>query len=628
MANAINSLNYGNNIYTFTLPYGVCGTAADTAAKTVTVDNFSLETGATVIVKFTYANSVASPTLNVNGTGAKAIMIYGTTSASTGTTTSGWIAGAVQMFTYDGTNWVRDYWNNTTYSNASLGCGYATCGTAAATTAKAATLSSYALTTGGIVSIKFTYDVPASATLNINSKGAKNIYYRGAAITAGVIKAGDIATFVYSSQYHLIAIDRWQNDIANHIADTTKHITSTERTNWGAAYTHSQAAHAPSNAQANQNAFSNVTVGSTTIAADTTTDTLTLVAGSNITLTPDATNDKITIAATNTTYTFDGAVSTIKDSNLTANRALISNSSGKVAVSAVTSTELGYLDGVTSNIQTQLNGKAASSHSHDYLPLTGGTISGVITTTDGEVANRNVTTGGTYYYGGTGFDDGAFLGLYGKDQSNYKGQFRLKADNGENFVYLEGTPSGSLRWNGENVLTDKSNISFDNIGIIGKLPIGNGGTNASTAASARTNLGFTYGTTEPSGTPSTGEGSVYFRAGGDVVVDVGTDGIWTYRKWASGIAECWGNGQYAVDCTSAAGSLYYGSATISLPSGLFSSSTYSVVATCGTSTGSGWPVYGRTGSPSTSSFSAAFYNTASASGKVINVQMHVMGRWK
>ncbi|WP_336786961.1 hypothetical protein [Paenibacillus sp. MMO-177] len=49
-------------------------------------------------------------------------------------------------------------------------------------------------------------------------------------------------------------------------------------------------------AQANQNAFSNVKVGTTTIAADNATDTLELVAGSNITLTPDATNDKITIA--------------------------------------------------------------------------------------------------------------------------------------------------------------------------------------------------------------------------------------------------------------------------------------------------------------------------------------------
>ena len=50
--------------------------------------------------------------------------------------------------------------------------------------------------------------------------------------------------------------------------------------------------------------------------------------------------------------------SDVTTTTLTANRALVSNSSGKVAVSAVTSTELGYLDGVTSAVQTQLNNKA------------------------------------------------------------------------------------------------------------------------------------------------------------------------------------------------------------------------------------------------------------------------------
>ena len=52
-----------------------------------------------------------------------------------------------------------------------------------------------------------------------------------------------------------------------------------------------------------------------------------------------------------------GGASTITEDNLTASRALVSNSSGKVAVSNVTSTELGYLDGVTSNVQTQLDKK-------------------------------------------------------------------------------------------------------------------------------------------------------------------------------------------------------------------------------------------------------------------------------
>jgi len=59
-------------------------------------------------------------------------------------------------------------------------------------------------------------------------------------------------------------------------------------------------------AEVNQNAFSTITVGegasAVDIAADSKTDTLTIVAGSNVTITPDDTNDKITIAATDTTY--------------------------------------------------------------------------------------------------------------------------------------------------------------------------------------------------------------------------------------------------------------------------------------------------------------------------------------
>lgn len=63
-----------------------------------------------------------------------------------------------------------------------------------------------------------------------------------------------------------------------------------------------------SGAEVNQNAFSNVKVGQTTVAADSKTDTLELVAGSNVTLTPDATNDKVTIAVT--TGAIPGATST------------------------------------------------------------------------------------------------------------------------------------------------------------------------------------------------------------------------------------------------------------------------------------------------------------------------------
>ena len=56
-----------------------------------------------------------------------------------------------------------------------------------------------------------------------------------------------------------------------------------------------------SGAEVNQNAFSNIAVsGQTTVAADSKTDTLTLVAGTNVTITTDATTDSITINANDT----------------------------------------------------------------------------------------------------------------------------------------------------------------------------------------------------------------------------------------------------------------------------------------------------------------------------------------
>jgi hypothetical protein len=64
--------------------------------------------------------------------------------------------------------------------------------------------------------------------------------------------------------------------------------------------------------------------------------------------------------------TITGAATTIDTEDLTASRALVSDGSGKVAVSDVTSTELSYLDGVTSAVQTQLNDKIAKSTGTTY----------------------------------------------------------------------------------------------------------------------------------------------------------------------------------------------------------------------------------------------------------------------
>jgi hypothetical protein len=74
-------------------------------------------------------------------------------------------------------------------------------------------------------------------------------------------------------------------------------------------------------AEVNQNAFSNVLVGSTTIQADAKTDTLEIVNGANITVTSDATNDRLTVAVTGTVPTATTATTATTAAACTGNAA-------------------------------------------------------------------------------------------------------------------------------------------------------------------------------------------------------------------------------------------------------------------------------------------------------------------
>lgn len=80
--------------------YATCDTAAGTVAKVASLaaGTLSLKAGATVAVKFTYANTASSPTLNIAGTGTKAMYIQGVRDVY-------WTDGATVAFTYDGANW-------------------------------------------------------------------------------------------------------------------------------------------------------------------------------------------------------------------------------------------------------------------------------------------------------------------------------------------------------------------------------------------------------------------------------------------------------------------------------------------------------------------------------------------
>lgn len=80
--------------------YATCDTASETVAKvaTLALGTLSLKAGATVAVRFRYANTASSPTLNIAGTGTKAMYIQGVRDVY-------WTDGATVTFTYDGTNW-------------------------------------------------------------------------------------------------------------------------------------------------------------------------------------------------------------------------------------------------------------------------------------------------------------------------------------------------------------------------------------------------------------------------------------------------------------------------------------------------------------------------------------------
>lgn len=137
--------------------------------------------------------------------------------------------------------------------------------------------------------------------------------------------------------------------------------------------------------EVNQNAFSNVKVGSTTIAADTKTDTLELAAGTGITLTPDATTDKVTIKVTDNTY----ADKSHNHGNLT-NDGKIGTTAGKVITTSTNGT-LVASDAISADNVPSLNASKINAGTFDVARIPNITLSKV--TDSGTAAAANVATG-------------------------------------------------------------------------------------------------------------------------------------------------------------------------------------------------------------------------------------------
>ena len=188
--------------------------------------------------------------------------------------------------------------------------------------------------------------------------------------------------------------------------------------------------------------------------------------------------------------------------------------------------------------------------------------------------------------------------------------------------------------------------------VTGTLPLSKGGTGATTAAAARTKLGLgtlatksaarldgsdVTGTLQVSkgGTGATTIAGILSALGiSDYITAQGETNGFTWRKWASGVAECWKlHTDTGVTIQTAWGSVYESATTygnISYPSGLFTNAPCCTITPNGSSDGRttlGLEI-GNVGTAAKTPQWNYTRGTANASGQTINVAIYAIGRWK
>lgn len=718
MANAINSLNFGNNTYTFTLPYGSCSTAAGTAAKTVDVDNFSLETGARVLVKFTVTNTAASPTLNVEGTGAKAIYYNGAA------ITAGYLkANKTYEFVYNGTQWdmISDVDTNTTYT---FNGAVSTIKDSNLTASRAlVSNSSGKIATSDVTSTELGYldGVTSAIQTQLDGKAASSHNHSASQITSGTISTERLPaasgtqagiTLVYpaascttfSSDSGTVtpaavqkgakmfaitrpssstnkAIVRYSNTTGD-VQDskiTIEDVTNTKDTSKKAnvlaipAEGGKKMVYGYCTDQVDGTSFiggvfdasatsypyaQGLAIGGTSgnllwkgVKVATTNDIPTslknpyslTIQGNGTTLT-NGTYDGSAAKTVNITPASIGAAASSHNhaaSNITSGtlgvaRGGTGNSNGYIQIGALSGTTVGTLATAEGR-----NVTASGSYCHaegNYTEASGSsahaegqssTASGIASHAEG----NNATASGNYSHAEGDFTSASAKGAHAEgtytlassEYQHVQGKFNVE-DKAGTYAHIVGNGESTSARSNAHTLDWDGNAWFAGDVYVG----GTGQEEGARLVKSDTIPSLDYGSAEPSGTPEGGEGSVYFRTGGDAVVEIGTEGIWTYKKWASGIAECWGTLSTTVTAWDAWGGMYEqttATAAVNYPTGLFNAAPQIYPSASGSAGNAGVELYGTNSATKTPSFFVLRGSTMSSSS-TFDIYVHCIGRWK
>lgn len=336
----------------------------------------------------------------------------------------------------------------------------------------------------------------------VNVKDTDYTYrYNGTAwvaISANAIpKATDTVDGLLSKEDHAKYEDANNKKHTHSNKSVLDGITSALVNNWNAAKTHADSAHAPSNAEVNQNAFSQFTVGTTSIIATNKTDVLTLVAGDNITLTPDISNKRITIVSKNTIYTHP--TYTERSSGL---YKITVDGTGHVSgATAVTKSDITALGIPSSDTDTKVTSTTTNpSSSTTYYPtwVTGATTGGVLINDGIRYSTLQGTTSAEGYSilslgnntaSGTAENKYGAIRLY--STGSYYGQIVQIPGGSDNAKHALPTASGTILNTGTTSFTP----SLTSGTAIGTLKINNKSTTLYAPDNTDTKVNVTLGTT-------------------------------------------------------------------------------------------------------------------------------------